>query len=428
MDIKEKLNKLYTKCDLLDNYNINSNELRSEIISIDTLCDNLSDDSNLSNSNVKVKGDYKSLYLRYSILNDKINNYLKSLHIFNIIQKVNKDIKKEDLNKLLEEILNDLMNYNNSKLELEEFNSLYPSLYQLIKLEFKYTGKSMVLNYIRNSSLDQYKIDELFYDELSERFYSPLINKITLQTATKNYIEYDKYLLYLSVIEDGYLDEIFEELEKYNVENSNLYFILNEIKEKTKNQKEINDTNKRMKYKQYTRLFPALLSLIILISANTAAKDKIDEKTSSYKTTTEVYDTIDGYSTNISYDTLEVGDIKITVYNNGIVKYSNVTAMDLIFAYCISLTSLPDISKWNTSNAKIINSFFYNCTSLVSLPDISKWNTGSIRQYECLYCNNTNLLLGHHRDFSKSLMENSEKNIEFDKKNHKTRNTIQNIA
>ena len=46
-----------------------------------------------------------------------------------------------------------------------------------------------------------------------------------------------------------------------------------------------------------------------------------------------------------------------------------------MFYKCNSLRSLPDISKWNTSNVNDMNWMFYECNSLISLPDISKWNT-----------------------------------------------------
>ena len=40
-----------------------------------------------------------------------------------------------------------------------------------------------------------------------------------------------------------------------------------------------------------------------------------------------------------------------------------------------SLSSLPDISKWNTNN---VNNMFNNCSSLTSLSDISNWNINYI--------------------------------------------------
>ena len=43
-----------------------------------------------------------------------------------------------------------------------------------------------------------------------------------------------------------------------------------------------------------------------------------------------------------------------------------------------SLLSLPDISKWNINNFIDLNSMLYECSSLLSLPDISKWNTNII--------------------------------------------------
>ena len=46
-----------------------------------------------------------------------------------------------------------------------------------------------------------------------------------------------------------------------------------------------------------------------------------------------------------------------------------------MFSGCLSLKSLPDISKSNTNNVNDMNYIFAGCSSLTSLPDISKWNT-----------------------------------------------------
>ena len=54
--------------------------------------------------------------------------------------------------------------------------------------------------------------------------------------------------------------------------------------------------------------------------------------------------------------------------------------MSGIFGYCLSLTSLPDISKWNTSNVTNMSGMFFGCISLTSLPEISKWNTSNVMQ------------------------------------------------
>ena len=42
-----------------------------------------------------------------------------------------------------------------------------------------------------------------------------------------------------------------------------------------------------------------------------------------------------------------------------------------MFGECQSLSSLPDISNWNTNNVANISHMFSECKSLSSLPDIS---------------------------------------------------------
>ena len=70
-------------------------------------------------------------------------------------------------------------------------------------------------------------------------------------------------------------------------------------------------------------------------------------------------------------------------------KYiNNVTNMGGVFAGCTSLSSLPDISKWNTYNVTNMKEMFSGCYSLETLPDISKWNTDKVNNmfwmfYKC---------------------------------------------
>ena len=51
--------------------------------------------------------------------------------------------------------------------------------------------------------------------------------------------------------------------------------------------------------------------------------------------------------------------------------------MSGIFSNCSTLSTLPDISKWNTNNVKNKSGIFSNCSGLSSLSDISKWNTNN---------------------------------------------------
>ena len=52
--------------------------------------------------------------------------------------------------------------------------------------------------------------------------------------------------------------------------------------------------------------------------------------------------------------------------------------MSFMFSICEQLSSLPDISKWNTNNVTNMSFMFNECKQLLSLPDISKWNTNNV--------------------------------------------------
>ena len=64
---------------------------------------------------------------------------------------------------------------------------------------------------------------------------------------------------------------------------------------------------------------------------------------------------------------------------------NNITDMKYMFYECISLLSLPDISKWNTNNVTNMKSMFDSCSSLTSLPDISKWNIKNLKYHERMF-------------------------------------------
>ena len=91
------------------------------------------------------------------------------------------------------------------------------------------------------------------------------------------------------------------------------------------------------------------------------------------------------YKLSESFNIKDYNKDKLTVILKGI---NNITDMSHMFRWCNSLSSLPDISKWNTSNVNNMSEMFYYCKSLSSLPDISKWNTSNVNNmssmfYEC---------------------------------------------
>ena len=56
-----------------------------------------------------------------------------------------------------------------------------------------------------------------------------------------------------------------------------------------------------------------------------------------------------------------------------------------MFNSCELLTSLPDISKWNTQNVTDMKHMFICCESLISLPNISKWNTQNVNDMSQMF-------------------------------------------
>ena len=69
------------------------------------------------------------------------------------------------------------------------------------------------------------------------------------------------------------------------------------------------------------------------------------------------------------------------------VKPKKIPFKFVTFFKCSSLSSLPDISKWNTNNVDNMSKMFIYCESLSSLPDISKWNTSNVNDIFGMFLN-----------------------------------------
>ena len=84
---------------------------------------------------------------------------------------------------------------------------------------------------------------------------------------------------------------------------------------------------------------------------------------------------------NKEYEITEQYNIENYINNELKIKLkgiNKITDMSNIFRECKSLSSLSDISKWNTNNVANMSYMFCECKSLLSLPDISKWNTYNV--------------------------------------------------
>ena len=72
------------------------------------------------------------------------------------------------------------------------------------------------------------------------------------------------------------------------------------------------------------------------------------------------------------------------IFSNGLSNTLNVITSLLSYKYS-NLTSLPDISKWDTSNVENMAGIFSGCEALLSLPDISKWNVSKVKYINSMF-------------------------------------------
>ena len=56
-----------------------------------------------------------------------------------------------------------------------------------------------------------------------------------------------------------------------------------------------------------------------------------------------------------------------------------------MFYNCKSLSTLSDISKWNTNKVRNMSYMFSDCDSLSSLPDILKWNINNVNNMNFMF-------------------------------------------
>ena len=71
-------------------------------------------------------------------------------------------------------------------------------------------------------------------------------------------------------------------------------------------------------------------------------------------------------------------DINGNAFEITLKEIDNITDMSEMFYNCSNLSSLSNISNWNTSNVIDMRCMFYKCSSLSSLPDISNWDTSKV--------------------------------------------------
>jgi len=258
--------------------------------------------------------------------------------------------------KRIEEIKNEKSKLNKYKSELNELKNYIITIYEYIMEEIDNYNKiydyiiesEHNLNYESINNILNFKTDKLM-KEIDDFLNQNNINKIR-----NIIIKYENKINELSIIYNKGKNGIIKLFDSEFVKNNKgkCYLLINnkitELVEKIDYHNYFNNNNERK------------------------IKIRIIENKS--------YSFFSGYSngiTNMSYMFYRCTSISslpdISKWNT-----NNVTNMNYMFYRCLSLSSLPDISKWNTSNVTNMSYMFYGCSSLLSLPDISKWNTSNV--------------------------------------------------
>lgn len=251
--------------------------------------------------------------LEFSIKeNEKYYNMIKELMSINNLME-----NEIDISLCVEKLINLIKiakSLNIDELDNKDvFNTLYQTVYNVIKLEIKTTGNSKLLDYC-----DDYKIDSVYLNSLVLEDIEKLkekevdmteINEILNSLSLGDYY-LDKKLIRLivfSLYDDNYMKKIEEKLAKIrarSVENySSINNVTNQIQRLSNQKKEVRKNFPKSKIQNIKitlkNLFPIIISGGIIFSA---LKLIPEVKEKSYMTKTTTYTSSDdSYEVENSY-------------------------------------------------------------------------------------------------------------------------------
>ena len=237
------------------------------------------------------------------------------------------------------------------------FGDINPEIYK-IEIEMKELRKTIdIFNTDTNNIINQMK-KVMKNLEIYYKIYEDMINNYINKKRNRNY-------------------ELLQNLKEFN--NNNIRKELNNIN---------NDKSIGNKVKNIIDIYNKMINNDINIIYNTNNKKKITIFGSQFvknnKNNCKIifedkeYKLQEDFELNDNYNK-ETLEIKLRGINN-------ITNMSSIFAICQSLSSLPDLQKWNTKNITDMSFIFAGCKNLESLPDISIWNTSNVTNMSGIFC------------------------------------------
>ena len=213
-------------------------------------------------------------------------------------------------------------------------------------------------------------------------FNKEILKMISILNKVKDSIEI-YYSIFLDIINNYGKDRNYEILHNLNeINNNKLLEII----------KEINNENKyENKFKSLISIYREMTneSIKLVYNINKKAgkvkifgKDFVKNNKNICKIEYENNEYALSEEFNIKDKTKDILEIKLKNVNK-------LTNMAYIFNECNSLSTLSELSKWDTSNVINMSYLFFRCKQLEFLPDISSWNTEKVRDMTGMFaeCN-----------------------------------------
>ena len=209
-------------------------------------------------------------------------------------------------------------------------------------------------------------------------FNKEILKIISILNKVKDNIEI-YYNIFLNIINNYGKDRNYEILHNINeIKNNKLLEIIKEINNENKYENKFNSLLNI--YKEITKE-----SIKIVYNINKKGgkikifgKDFVKNNKNICKIEYENNEYALSEEFNLKDKTKDILEIKLKNANK-------ITNMAYLFSECNSLSTLSELSKWDTSNIINMSYLFFRCNQLEFLPDISNWNTEKVKDMSGMF-------------------------------------------
>ena len=309
-ELRPKIERIYSKIEELGNYGFDTKSYLEEIKMFSIKLDQIKEENNSMIGNVAYQAEDDKLIKDLSALINDFESFidkllLSSKLLFNhkdISKKLNLELTDDEFNKIISQILNNLLDINELKKYGFKLDSnskeLFKTIYIAIKKEYQLKGSSSIHNTLINMHLNESLYDYMAADISVTR------DKLD-KMITSNQVEIE-LMFTISLDENNYKEKIYAEkrtLEKSKI-NSKESQSMYESKITLNNDEisELKQQNRMGRSEYLAKIISFLLSISLLAGGVTFAINKGKPKIKTYfRTEKACYDTIDGSYNSSTY-------------------------------------------------------------------------------------------------------------------------------